>query len=192
MKPAIVVLIVLSCAAAARAQSSAEKQLFDLINREREKAGASKLEWNDGLAQAAQRHSQLLDQHQSLSHRFAGEPDLQERVGATGVRFNSVAENVAMAPEVETAHAGLMESPGHRANILSPAYNAVGLSIIQSGHQLFVTQDFAHILVSYSEKQFRNAVITRFNQARRAQGLPLIGITADSRLRKAACAQDLN
>jgi len=35
-------------------------------------------------------------------------------------------------------------------------------------------------------------VITRFNQARRAQGLPLIGITADTRLRKAACAQDLN
>jgi uncharacterized protein YkwD len=171
MKPAIVALVLLTCAAAG-AQSSAEKQLFDLINREREKVGASKLEWNDGLAEAALKHSRLLDQHEALSHQFAGEPELQERVGATGVRFNSVAENVAMAPEVETAHAGLMESPGHRANILNHGYNAVGISVIQHGRQLFVTQDFAHIVVSYSEKQFRDAVITRFNQARRGRGLP--------------------
>lgn len=191
MKLTVLALILLSGVAAC-AQSPAEKQLFDLVNREREKAGATRLEWNDGLARAALKHSQLLDQHRQLSHQFAGEPDLQERVGSTDVRFNSVAENVAMAPDVETAHAGLMESPGHRANILSPAYNAIGISIIQHGRELFVTQDFAHILVAYTEKQFRDAVITRFNQARRAQGLPLIGITSDARLRKAACAQDMN
>jgi len=169
-----------------------EKQLLDLVNREREKAGAGKLEWNDRLAQAALKHSRLLDEHQDLSHQFAGEASLQERIGATGVRFNSVAENVAEAPDVLTAHQGLMNSPGHRTNILNPAYNAIGISIVQHGQQLFVTQDFAHILVSYSEKDFRDAVVTSFNKARRARHLRPVDVVTDARLRKAACAQDMN
>jgi hypothetical protein len=192
MKPSILALLFILCVPAVRAQSPAEKQLFDLVNRERERAGVSKLEWNDNLARAALRHSQLLDEHQDLSHQFAGEPSLQERVGVTGARFNSVAENVAEAPEVAVAHKSLMESPGHRANILNPDYNAIGISIVQHGQELYVTQDFAHILVSYSEKQFRDAVVTSFNKARRARGLRQVGVVIDAQLRNAACAQDMN
>jgi len=92
---------------------------------------------------------------------------LQERVGETHLRFNSVAENVAAAPDVDTAHTALMKSPGHRANILHQDYNAVGISIVERDHELFITQDFAHTLASYTEKQFRESVIATFNQARR-------------------------
>jgi len=53
MRPAIVLFTLIFCGAAALAQSTAEKQLFDLVNREREKAKLSKLEWSDRLAQAA-------------------------------------------------------------------------------------------------------------------------------------------
>ncbi len=192
MKPIVAGLFVIVFAAAAGAQSAMEKQLFDLVNREREKAGVSKLEWSNNLAAAAQAHSKLLDAHQDLSHQFAGEPPLQERVGATGLRFNSVAENVAEAPEVEVAHEGLMNSPGHRANILNRDYNVIGIAIVRHGSQLFVTQDFAHLLVSYTEKQIRDAVISDFNQARRAKKLPAVNAVADSQLRRAACAQDMN
>lgn len=192
MKPTIFALVLIMCATAVCAQSPMEKQLFDLVNGEREKAGLSKLEWSATLAQAALAHSKLMDENQDLSHQFGGEPSLQERAGATGARFNSVAENVAEAPDVETAHDGLMHSPGHRANILNPEYNALGIAIVQHGHQLFVTQDFAHILVLYNEKQFRDAVITSFNNTRRARGLKAVDVVADARLRKAACAQDMN
>jgi uncharacterized protein YkwD len=192
MKPTILALVLILCAGGSFAQSPMEKQLFDLVNREREKAGVSKLEWNDNLARAALAHSRLMDENQDLSHQFAGEPMLQERAGATGARFNSVAENVAEAPQVQVAHDGLMHSPGHRANILNPEYNAVGISIVQHGQQLFVTQDFAHILVTYNEKQFRDAVVTRFNQARRSRGLKAVDVITDARLKKAACAQDMN
>ncbi|MBZ5508084.1 MAG: CAP domain-containing protein [Acidobacteriia bacterium] len=180
---------------AVRAQagpSQREQQMFDLVNRERVKAGLNQLEWNDRLASAALDHSRLLAEHQDLSHQFAGEAPLQERVGATGLRFNSVAENVAEAPDVETAHKGLMHSPGHRANILHQEYNALGISIVEHGHQLFVTQDFGHTLVSYTEKQFRDAVVTGFNRARRARSLRPIDVIIDPRLRKSACAQDMN
>jgi hypothetical protein len=179
MKPTILALILVICATAASAQSPLEKQLFDLVNRERERAGVSKLEWNDNLARAALRHSQLLDEHQELSHLFAG-------------RFNSVAENVAEAPEVAVAHKGLMDSPAHRANILNPVYNAIGISIVQHGQELYVTQDFAHILASYSEKQLRDAVVTGFNNTRRARGLRPVDVIIDAQLRNAACAQDMN
>jgi uncharacterized protein YkwD len=169
-----------------------EKQLFDLVNSERAKAGAPKLDWSSKLAQAALAHSKLLDQHQDLSHQFGGEPPLQERVGATGLRFNSVAENVAEAPDVDTAHKGLMHSPGHRTNILNPNYNAIGIAIVQHGSQLFVTQDFAHVLANYTEKQFQDEMVSSINRARRAGRLPRLDIISDPRLRKAACQQDMN
>src|SRR5215472_14704916 len=210
MKRAIVAIAVFVLAVTAQLRagpSPLEQQLFDLLNREREKAKLSKLEWNDRLAQAALAHSRLLDDHQELSHQFGGEAPLPERVGATGARFNAVAENVAEAQEddgarnlpmkypgtgVANAHAGLMGSPGHRANILNTDYNAVGISIVQDGQKIWVTQDFAHVLASYTEKQFRDAVVTGFNSARRARGLRAIASVNDNRLRSAACAQDMN
>lgn len=192
MRSAIVIFTLIFCCAAALAQSTAEKRLFDLVNHEREKAGLSKLEWNDRLAQAAVAHSRLQAENRDLSHQFSGEPTLQERLGATGVRFNSVAENVAAAPDVETAHAALMKSPGHRANILHQDYNAIGIAIVERDHELYVTQDFARTVVSYTEKQFRDAIVSGFNKARRTRGLPPVDIIVDTRLKKAACAQDMN
>jgi cysteine-rich secretory family protein len=192
MKLTIVGLAIIVGAGLAGAQSPAEKQLFDLVNHERQKAGVSRFEWSDKLAQAALAHSKLLDRHQELSHQFAGEPPLQQRVGVTGLRFNSVAENVAEAPEVETAHKGLMNSPGHRANILNPDYSAIGIAIVQDGGELFVTQDFAHVLASYTEKQFQDAVIGSVTRARRAAKLPALDVISDARLHKAACKQEMN
>ncbi len=195
MKRAIVAIVCFTFVIAAQAQagpSQREQQLLDLVNHEREKAGLQKLAWNDRLAQAALAHSRLLAENRDLSHQFPGEPPLQERAGSTGLRFNSVAENVAEAPAVDVAHSALMQSPGHRANILHPDYNAVGISIVERDKELYVTQDFARTLVSYSEKDFRDAVVTGFNRARRAKGLPEVEVVIDPRLRKFACAQDLN
>lgn len=199
MKRAIVAIVCFIFVISIRAQagpSQREQQLLDLVNHERGRAGLQKLEWNDQLAKAALAHSRLLAQNRDLSHQFPGEPPLQERAGATGLRFNSVAENVAEAPTVDVAHKALMQSPGHRANILHQDYNAIGIAIVsvmlEHGEELFVTQDFAHALVSYSEKQFRDAIVTNFNQARRAKGLPQVNVVIDPQLRKSACARDLN
>jgi hypothetical protein len=172
--------------------SQREQQLLDLVNHEREKAGLSKLEWSDRLALAALAHSRLLAEHQDLSHQFSGEPLLQERVGTTSLRFNSVAENVAAAPDIDTAHMALMKSPGHRANILHHDYNSIGISIVERDHELFITQDFAHTLASYTEKQFRESLIANFNHARRGRKLPPVDVISDPHLNKAACSQDMH
>jgi hypothetical protein len=192
------VIVVIACfvfatsTSAHAGPSQHEQQLFNLVNHEREKAGLNKLEWSDSLAEAALAHSKLLAENRDLSHQFPGEPLLQERVGATKLRFNSVAENVAEAPDIDTAHTALMKSPGHRANILHQDYNAIGISIVERDHVLFITQDFAHTLASYTEKQFRESLIASFNQARRTRKLSPVDVISDPHLRKAACSQDMN
>ena len=61
-----------------------------------------------------------------------------------GVRFGAAGENLALAPTVQVAHDGLMNSPGHRANILNPRYRRVGIGVADGGmHGKMFVQNFA-------------------------------------------------
>lgn len=168
--------------------STQQLTLFNLLNGERAKAGLPKLGWDEHLAQSAGAHAQLMAQQRELSHQFPDEPKLGDRIGATGLRFNAAAENVAYAPTIEEAHSGLMHSPPHRANILDPKYNAVGFGIVQADGELYVTQNFAHVLPVYTEEQFRDEVIAAFNQLRKGARLTPIEAAPDTQLHTAACA----
>lgn len=163
-----------------------------MVNRERQKAGLQPLQWDDHLAAAAQQHTELLARHKDLSHQFSGEPPLDRRTGSAGARFNSVAENVGYAPTVERLHNGFMNSPPHRANILNSTYNAVGISIIARGDELYATQDFAQLIPSYSESQFENAVVAALQNTRKTHGLAPMTVRHDPRLKNAACSATLN
>jgi uncharacterized protein YkwD len=169
-------------------RSSAEQEIFELLNLEREKAGLNKLAWDDQLAQAARGHSRLLAANRALSHQFPSEAPLTARLAVTGARFGAAAENVADASTPEEIHEALMHSPGHRANIMSPAYNAVGVSVVETQGHLFVTQDFAAAIRIYSEAEFRDAFIATFNRARKAKGLLALGTRPDPALHSAACS----
>jgi uncharacterized protein YkwD len=169
-------------------RSVAEQELFDLINLEREKAGLDKLEWNHQLAQAAREHSRLLAANRTLSHQFDSEASLPARLAAAGARFTASAENVATAVSVEEVHAALMHSPGHRANIMSAKYNAVGVGVVEAHGYLFVTEDFAFATRAYTEQDFRNAFIASVNRARKLKGMAAMDAHADSSLRSAACS----
>src|SRR5262249_6644237 len=145
-------------------------------------------EWDAKVAEAAQAHSRRLADHRALSHQFAGEPELTYRVGATGIRFSAVAENVAVADDAGEAHVAFMNSPGHRANILNPQYNVVGIAAIRINNHLYVTEDFARVVPSYSERELREGGIAAFNRLRLAHRLGPIDARPDSRLDQEACA----
>ena len=184
---ALLGLGLLSGAARAQATSSADEvKLVNLLNQERERAGLHPLQWDARLAEAARYHAQRMAQSRQLSHLLPGEPDMGERVAATGIRFDAVAENVAYAPSVEIAHQGLMNSPPHRANILNSQYDAVGVAVVSSGRVLFVAQNFAHVLPAFTETQFRDTMLLAFNQARRSKGLDQIKVVFDTHLQQAA------
>lgn len=188
----VLALVLLMVAGAAQAPPSTplppEQQMLKLLNLERERAGLPPLDWNAKLAQAAQAHSRKLASHEELSHRFAGEPGLTERVSVTGARFSALAENVALAGNADEAHEALMNSPGHRANIMNPEYNAVGIAVVWVDHDMYVTEDFARVVATYSAEQFRDAVVASINRVRLQRRIAPADFRGDPELDRAACS----
>jgi uncharacterized protein YkwD len=78
-----------------------------------------------------------------FSHVTPDGKDPFDRLRAEGVRFLNAGENLALARNLAMAHQGLMDSPGHRANILRPQFGRVGIGIVDAGrYGLMVTQNF--------------------------------------------------
>jgi uncharacterized protein YkwD len=142
--------------------SGDEKVLFDHVNESRVLAGLSALRWDAKLAIAAREHCALLVQHDALSHQFPGEPGLQERLNSAGAEFSVAAENVALAPTADEIHYEWMHSPPHRANILDPQLNAIGIAATPGNRGLYAVQDFSHALEQLSlpdrEEKVRNLI----------------------------------
>jgi uncharacterized protein YkwD len=161
----LLVTLLVSTAVAQQFDSDDGKQLVELINQERVREGLPPLAVDERLMQAARKHTELLAKHQGLSHQFAEEQPLQARFTDENLRSDRQGENVATEADVAGAHEVLMNSPRHRANILNPKYNAVGVAVMQSGEQLYVTEDFAHRLPDYSDLEadaVLHKVITTF------------------------------
>jgi len=121
---------------------AAEQRLFDLLNSERIQQKLPALSLDQDLVEAARKHSEAMAKGKRLAHQMPGEASLNPRVAAAGVRFDAVAENVAHSGSVEDAHVEFMHSAGHRANILSREYDAVGIGIAAVGGHLYVTEVF--------------------------------------------------
>ena len=190
-----VLLFLLSAAYAVQsgpAVSSAEKRIFDELNHERTSHGLTALQWDDRAAGAARDHARLLAENAKLSHQFPGEATLPERLGATGARFTISAENVAQTEFLEDVHPALMGSSGHRANILSAGYNAVGIGVVEKQGRIYVTQDFVFLVPNYSESQFNAAFVEAFNLARKTRGIRPIYAREDAALHQLACSTDGN
>ena len=130
-------------ASAAGPSSPAEQLIFVLANQERQKRGIAPLAWDANLAAAARMHAMRMAKANTISHQLAGEADLGARAMQSGAHFSVVAENVAMAPSAAMIHDEWMHSPGHRANLLDPRLDALGVAVVQQGGELFAVQDFS-------------------------------------------------
>ena len=63
---------------------------------------------------------------------------------AVGIRYRAAGENLAFAPDVGTAHTGLMNSPGHKANILNCDFTTLGVGVHFGSGGPWWTQDFGY------------------------------------------------
>jgi len=138
--------------------SVAEQYLFAAANAERTQRGLQPLQWDVALYRAAQAHAQQMAARASISHQYPGEAELAERGRAAGARFNFIAENVAEAPTALRIHDAWMNSPGHRANLLDPKADSVGISVINRDGQLYAVQDFDRTVAVLSFAQQESAV----------------------------------
>jgi uncharacterized protein YkwD/uncharacterized membrane protein required for colicin V production len=128
----------------ARIDEEAESRLLKLLNEERVQAGLKTLSVDPTLVQAARSHSRDMLAQGYFAHVNNEGKTPADRARAAGVRFMATGENLALAPTVELAHRGLMESPGHRANILAPQWSRVGIGVADAGiHGKAFAQEFA-------------------------------------------------
>ena len=172
---------------ASSTDSSAAQELFQLTNQEREKNGLQPFAWDERLAKAAAEHAQLMVEHGELSHQFSGEPSVRDRIAATNLHFDRSGENIAYDDNATDANRGLMNSPPHRANILSPDYNAIGIAAVQKGDLLYVVEDFAGRLPDYTTDKVEQIIAGEVAQVRaRHSGYPLARVE-DPALRAQAC-----
>lgn len=103
-----------------------------------------------------------------LSHQFTGEAALPQRLAVTTkLQLDQAGENVALDYDAEHGHQHLMLSPPHRANLLNPVYNVVGLGVVRSGDRLYIVQDFGHALPTYSTDEAKDRVAAAVTQVRR-------------------------
>ena len=120
-----------------------EARMLELVNRERTSRGLSAVEPDPELTATARKHSADMFARGYFSHYTPEGKDPFERMRDDGVRFRTAGENLALAPTLEIAHNGLMNSPGHRANILRPQFGRLGIGILDGGRAgLMVTQKF--------------------------------------------------
>ena len=150
-----------------------EQQLLELANQARQQAGLQPLALDSGLSHAARIHAKAMLEAGQLSHRFDGEPALPNRLAvATKLQLDQEGENVAFDHDAAQGHEHLMLSPPHRANLLNPAYNVVGLAVVHNlgvggEDRLYIVQDFGHALPSYTPAEAKNRVASAVNRTRR-------------------------
>ena len=121
-----------------------EGYLFHLINNSRQEHGLKALNRIEALDQVAARHSRDMATHQFVGH-------LSEQTGTLTQRMEKVehprtiyGENVALNSTIYDAHLGLMNSLGHRRNLLSPEFTEIGLGIVRGSSGWYVTEVFNH------------------------------------------------
>lgn len=125
------------------ARPGLELEMLRLINTERAGAGLKPLSFDSLLMSVARLHSTDMLTRGYFSHHTPEGADPFQRLQKNGIRYHYAGENLALAPTLLKAHDGLMKSPGHRANILSPSYGRVGIGVMDAGvHGLMITQEF--------------------------------------------------
>ena len=121
-----------------------EKNMVDLVNRERVSRGLNALNMDTRMTDVARGKSRDMFERRYFSHYDPDGKNAADRMDAANISYQIVGENLAYAPDLNSAHQGLMNSPGHRANILEPRYRRVGIGVINSTYygKMF-TQVFA-------------------------------------------------
>ena len=141
-------------------KNDSERQLFEALNRERTAQGLSALQWDNTLFKAARQHALLMLNLNMLEHQLPSELNLEGRLAEAGARFSVIAENIAIGRNPQTIHAGWMDSPGHRKNILDPRLTSVGVAAVRGPGGLFAVQDFSQMVPDLSVEQQEKKVIS--------------------------------
>jgi len=113
--------------------TASENAMLSKVNTERRERGLKELKSNPKLQELARAYAKDMFARGYFSHYNPEGQSPFDRMEKAGIVYESAGENLAYAPNVDVAHTGLMNSPGHRANILSPDFGSVGIGVVDGG-----------------------------------------------------------
>lgn len=122
-----------------------EQEMLRLLNQERTSRGLTALTLETRALPVARQHSEEMFQLKYFGHQSPVLGSPFDRLMAAKISYTRAGENLAYAHSVAIAHRGLMDSPGHRENILRPEFTRVAIGVISAGPsgrmftQLFIT-----------------------------------------------------
>ena len=157
------------------------EQLFVLANQARASAGVKPLHWDPALTDAALAHCRLMANKGPIEHRYADELNVEERAAKAGAHFSLIAENIAIGNSAAEIQHGWMNSAGHRANLLNPSLDRLGVAVVKARGILYAVEDFSRAEPVLTHKQVE-MVISRLVAA---HGVTLL---ASDRAAQAFCA----
>ena len=125
------------------ARPDLERAMLALVNEERTKRGLPAVKADSALTRVARAHSVDMFARGYFSHYTPEKKDPFDRMRSAGVKFLTAGENLALGRTLKICHEGLMNSPGHRANILNPSFGRLGIGVLDGGiYGLMISQEF--------------------------------------------------
>lgn len=106
--------------------------ILRLINEERKKAGRPLLTVDSTLEKAAQTKADDMVKNNYFSHTSPTYGSPFKMIQDFGISYKSAGENIAGNPSIEAAVESWLKSDEHKKNILSNAYNYVGIGVANS------------------------------------------------------------
>lgn len=110
-----------------------EQQMLNLVNQERQKQGLQPLKANLELTKVARVKAKDMIDNNYFAHQSPTYGSPFDMMKQFGISYRTAGENLAGNQTVEGAHNALMNSDGHRANILNANYTEVGIGIVSGG-----------------------------------------------------------
>lgn len=110
-----------------------ERAMFDLVNEARANQKVPLFEWNEKLVNVARDYARNMWENKYFGHYSLEGENVGNRLDVVGIKYRFAGENLAMAPTVVIAQTGLMNSDGHRKNILDKNYGKIGIGVIDNG-----------------------------------------------------------
>jgi len=159
------------------------EQLFTLTNQARSAAGVAQLQWDEALYQAALQHCQRMAVEAQLAHRYDSEADLAARAAQAGAHSSVVEENVASGSSAAAIQTSWMQSPAHRANLLSAEVDHAGIAVVASRGQLYAVAVYSRSFAPETPSQVEAQIAERL----RTKGIDVQNDPKDAR---AYCAQE--
>jgi len=148
---------------------SAAARLLESINSERAHSGLAPLTLDERLTRIALAHDADMLEHGFVGHTSKTTGDAADRVARAGIRSGLTLENIGRGYSPDEVHAGLMQSPGHRGNILSPLATHVGIGVsLQSedGHVAYLVTELFTRVTPALQADARDQLLLAINQGR--------------------------